>query len=101
MIGLLKDLGIEKGKPFIPNDTQKRAMDEGLKLAYAKMQTDFTTEGRILLPLWKGKNQWMMWNFAKGQPQLGPKQASYFKLQCSRVDDFIRTQLSRPSRLAG
>lgn len=33
--------------------------------------------------------------------QLVPKQASYFKLRCSRVDDFIRTQLSRPSRLAG
>jgi hypothetical protein len=71
MIALLKDLGIEKGKPFNPNDVQKRAMNEGLKLAYAKMQTDFITEGRILLPLWKGKNQWMMWNFAKGQPQLG------------------------------
>ena len=50
---------------------KKRAMNEGLKLAYAKMQTDFTTEGRILLPLWKGKNQWMIWNFAKGQAQLG------------------------------
>lgn len=71
MIALLKDLGIEKGKPFDPNDAQKRAMNEGLKLAYAKMQTDFTTEGRILLPLWKGKSQWMIWNFAKGQPQLG------------------------------
>lgn len=71
MIALLKDLGIEKGKPFKPSDTQKRAMDEGLKLAYAKMQIDFITEGRILLPLWKGKNQWMMWNFAKGQAQLG------------------------------
>jgi len=71
MIALLKDLGIEKGKPFNPNDDQKRAMNEGLKLAYAKMQTDFITEGRILLPLWKGKNQWMIWNFAKGQPQLG------------------------------
>jgi len=71
MIALLKNLGIEKGKPFQPSDTQKRAMDEGLKLAYAKMQTDFITEGRILLPLWKGKNQWMIWNFAKGQAQLG------------------------------
>ena len=71
MIALLKGLGIEKGKPFNPNDDQKRAINEGVKLAYAKMQTDFTTEGRILLPLWKGKNQWMIWNFAKGQPQLG------------------------------
>lgn len=29
------------------------------------------------------------------------KQASYFKFQCNRADDFIRTQLSRPGRLAG
>jgi len=71
MIALLKDLGIEKGKPFNPSNIQKRAMAEGLKLAWAKMQTDFITEGRILLPLWKGKNQWMIWNFAKGQAQLG------------------------------
>jgi len=33
--------------------------------------------------------------------KLAPKQASYFKFQCNRVDDFIRTQLFRPSRLAG
>ncbi len=71
MIALLKDLGIEKGKPFKPSDSQKSAMKEGLKLAWAKMQKDFTTEGRILKPLWKGKNQWMFWNFAKGQAQLG------------------------------
>jgi hypothetical protein len=32
---------------------------------------------------------------------LVPKQASYFKFQCKRVDDFIRTQLFRSSRLAG
>jgi hypothetical protein len=71
MIALLKDLGIEKGKPFDPTEIQKRAMNEGLKLAYAKMQSDFTTEGNILKQLWEGENQWMFWNFAKGQPQLG------------------------------
>jgi hypothetical protein len=71
MIGLLKGLGIEKGKPFEPSDIQKRAMDEGLKLAYAKMQNDFLTDGRILLPLWKGQNHWMIWNFAAGQAELG------------------------------
>jgi hypothetical protein len=67
MIGLLKDLGIERGKTFEPTDTQKRAMDEGLQLAYAKMQTDFTTDGRILLPLWKGKNHWAIWNLQKAR----------------------------------
>ena len=71
MIALLKDLGIEKGKPFKPSEIQKHAMNEGLKLAYAKVQSDFTTEGHILKQLWEGENQWMFWNFAKGQPKLG------------------------------
>ena len=90
MIALLKGLGIEKGKPFNPNDDQKRAINEGVKLAYAKMQTDFTTEGRILLPLWKGKNQWMIWNFAKGQPQLGfPFENDDMLLIDERADAFF------------
>jgi len=33
--------------------------------------------------------------------RLIPKQASSLRLQCSRADDFIRTQFSRSSRLAG
>ena len=33
--------------------------------------------------------------------KLDPKQASFFKLRCNRVDDIIRIQLSCSSRLAG
>jgi len=71
MVSLLKTLGIEKGKAFAPNEEQKRAMAEGLALAFDSMQSFFTTEGQSMVPLWKGKAQWQVWNFAPGQPQAG------------------------------
>jgi hypothetical protein len=49
--------GFEKGKPFKPDAEQKRAMLEGLELAYASMQSYFTTEGTAMVPLWQGKSQ--------------------------------------------
>ena len=71
MVNLLKDLGIEKGKEFNPTVEQKKAMNEGLDLAYKSMQSFFTTEGKSMIPLWKGKAQWQVWDFAPGQPQKG------------------------------
>lgn len=71
MVELLKALGIEKGKPFEPNEEQKRAMNEGLKLAYAHMYSLFTTPGRAMIPLWKGKSQWQVWKFSEGQAEAG------------------------------
>jgi len=70
MMALLAGIGIEKGKPFDPTADQKRAMKEGIKLAYASMQSYFTTEGKAMLPWWKDK-KWYMWNFAEGQAQSG------------------------------
>jgi len=71
MVSLLKSLGIEKGQPFNPDERQKQAMEEGLALAYDSMQSFFTTEGKSMLPLWKGKSQWQIWNFAAGQAEAG------------------------------
>lgn len=71
MISLLKDLGIEKGKGFNPTPVQEKAIAEGLALAYNHMQNYFTTEGKGCIPLWPGKSQWQIWNFAQGQPQAG------------------------------
>lgn len=76
MISLLKDLGIEKGKPFQPTERQKKAFQEGLTLAYAWMQDFFVTPGKATVPLWRTpegelKSQWLVWDFAPGQPQLG------------------------------
>ena len=76
MVSLLKDLGIEKGKPFKPTERQKKAIHEGLLLAYASMQNYFVTPGKCMEPLWKDENgkpktQWMFWLFAPGQPEAG------------------------------
>jgi len=70
MMALLAGIGIEKGKPFNSTTDQKRAMEEGIKLAYASMQSYFTTEGKAMLPWWKDK-KWYMWNFAEGQAESG------------------------------
>ena len=76
MVSLLKDLGIEKGKPFNPTEQQKKAMNEGLELAYAAMQNFFTSPGKATVPLWKDENgnlksQWLVWDFAPGQAEAG------------------------------
>lgn len=71
MISLLRDLGIEKGKDFNPTPLQEKAIAEGLGLAYDHMQNYFITEGKGCIPLWPGKSQWQIWNFAKGQPEAG------------------------------
>ncbi|MEO0794720.1 MAG: DUF1214 domain-containing protein [Verrucomicrobiota bacterium] len=76
MASLLKDLGIEKGKPFNPTVRQKQAIHEGLLLAYASMQDFFVADGKACVPLWKDKDgnlqsQWIVWDFAPGQPQAG------------------------------
>ncbi|WP_425046515.1 DUF1214 domain-containing protein [Primorskyibacter sp. S87] len=76
MVNFLKDLGIEKGKPFEPTERQLKAMDEGLVLAYAAMQRYFVEPGLATVPLWVDdsgalKTQWLIWDFAEGQPQAG------------------------------
>lgn len=71
MISYLRDLGIEKGKPFNPSQIQRNAMAKGLQLAFNWMQHYFITEGKAMVPLWKGTRQWQVWNFEKGQPQAG------------------------------
>ena len=76
MVNFLKDLGIEKGKPFEPTERQVEAMNEGLVLAYASMQRYFVEPGLATIPLWVDENgdlkkQWLIWDFAEGQAELG------------------------------
>ena len=71
MINLLKSLGIEKGKAFSPTAKQKKALLEGLDIAWKSMQEYFITEGKSMVPLWKGKSNWQIWNFAAGQAEAG------------------------------
>ncbi len=70
MMGIMAEIGIEKGRPFEPGPVMTRAMEEGVKIAYDSMQSYFTTVGKAMLPLWKD-NYWYIWNFAKGQPEAG------------------------------
>lgn len=76
MVNFLKDLGIEKGEPFEPTERQIEAMNEGLVLAYASMQRYFVEPGLATVPLWVDesgdlKKQWLIWDFAEGQAELG------------------------------
>ncbi|MFC1833745.1 DUF1254 domain-containing protein [Thermodesulfobacteriota bacterium] len=70
MMGLLAGIGIEKGKPFKPDAEMKRALEEGIKLAYDHMQHYFTTPGKAMAPYWQGR-RWQVWKFAEGQPEKG------------------------------
>lgn len=70
MMGLLAGIGIEKGKPFEPTAEQTRAMEEGIALAYASMQSYFTTDGKAMRPFWESK-KWYVWDFAEGQAESG------------------------------
>ncbi len=70
MMGLLAGIGIEKGKSFKPDAEMTRALEEGLKRAYASMQHYFTTPGKAMTAYWEGR-QWQVFNLPKGQPEAG------------------------------
>lgn len=70
MMALVASLGIEKGKPFEPDEETTRALEEGLQCAYDSMQHYFTEPGRAMEPYWEG-SQWQVWKFAEGQPEAG------------------------------
>jgi hypothetical protein len=70
MMGLLASIGIEKGKPFAPDAETTKALEEGLRRAYAWMQDYFTTPGKSCTPMWEG-SQWQRFNVSKEQIKLG------------------------------
>jgi hypothetical protein len=61
MIGMLSTLGIEKGKPFQPDEKTKKLLDAAIRDAYLIMQQGFVTPGRALTAWWPG-SQWMNMN---------------------------------------
>ncbi|MEZ8824534.1 DUF1214 domain-containing protein [Vibrio amylolyticus] len=68
MASLLKDLGIEKGKSFKPTEEQTQAMQEGVLMAYAHMQSKFIEPDQTVSALWRDEDgkpisQWSFWNF--------------------------------------
>jgi hypothetical protein len=66
----LRGIGIEKGKPFEPGPVMKKALEEGLALAYDSMQSYFATPGKALMPYWEGR-QWQALNLPKEQAAAG------------------------------
>ncbi|MCP4383030.1 MAG: DUF1254 domain-containing protein [Hyphomicrobiales bacterium] len=68
MMSLLTSLGIERGKPFEPDEEMQTALLEGLECAYDAMQEHFIT--RSVVPIWEDR-QWGVWKFAEGQPEAG------------------------------
>lgn len=61
MVGMLRLLGIEKGKTFNPDEKTTKILDAAVKEAYRIMQTGFTVPGLALKPWWVG-GQWQNMN---------------------------------------
>jgi len=68
MMAMLATLGIEKGKPFRPDDDMTAALEEGLRCAYDAMQHYFVTPG-LAMQRYFPDSDWQVWKFAKGQPE--------------------------------
>ena len=70
IMGMLETIGIEKGQPFNPDTATQAILRAALELAYAHMQSTFTTPGNALVPYWKDL-QWQLFNFPKEQVAAG------------------------------
>jgi hypothetical protein len=70
MMALLATLGIEKGKPFDPDDETKQAMLEGLQCAYDYLQNRFVTEGGGFKSIWEDR-KWGTFAISQEQAKLG------------------------------
>ncbi|CAI8894609.1 DUF1254 domain-containing protein [Pseudomonas sp. IT-196MI5] len=57
-MAMLKPLGIEKGKPFAPDDRQKRILEEGARLGHAMAQNIAFDSRFAASPVYPGKH-WM------------------------------------------
>jgi hypothetical protein len=68
MMALLAGIGIERGRPFEPDEAMQEALLEGLARAYDHMQRTFVNEATE--PWWPDR-QWQVWKFAEGQPEAG------------------------------
>jgi uncharacterized protein (TIGR03000 family) len=61
MVGMLSSLGIEKGKPFNPDEKTTKILDSAVKDAYRIMQHGWTTPGQALTAWWPDRH-WMNMN---------------------------------------
>ncbi|WP_170125897.1 DUF1214 domain-containing protein [Pelagimonas varians] len=68
MMGMLASLGMERGKPFEPDEEMRDVLQSGLECAYDHMQEHFITKS--VVPLWEDR-KWGVWLFAEGQAEAG------------------------------
>src|SRR5262249_40465063 len=59
-IAMLKPLGIEKGKPFAPDERQKKILEEGARVGKA-MAAANTFQARWATANWYPATPWMSW----------------------------------------
>lgn len=71
MYGLLREIGIEKGKAFAPSDPWTAIYEEGARCAFDHLQDIFYTPGALLAPFYGEDNQWQVFNLPKDQAEKG------------------------------
>jgi hypothetical protein len=98
----LKDLGIEKGKPFNPNEYQKEILLEGVKTGMAMAQaTSFNkTKAKFASALY-GENSGWEDAMAGMDPQIDLETYSMFNERTSYTFEAITTSSGMVSRVAG
>jgi len=81
MLGMLKQLGIEKGKPFNPDARMKRILSEAAQTANAEMRATFTTQRDPEYLPWKGRAwEWLIWQVIDPETKdFGPR--GYYNLE--------------------
>jgi hypothetical protein len=98
----LKDLGIEKGKPFNPNAYQKEILLEGVKTGMAMAQaTAFNKTKAKFAPALYGENSGWEDAMAGMDPKIDLETYSMFNERTSYTFEAITTSAGMVSRVAG
>ncbi len=71
MVGLLREIGIEKGRPFEPTDEWIAIFEDGAQCAFDYLQDRWLTPGVMLRPFNEGQNQWQEPNIPPAQARKG------------------------------
>jgi hypothetical protein len=71
MFGLLREIGIEKGRPFEPTEEWKSIYEEAAQLAFEYLQETFVTPGGGLVPFYGDDSKWMTFNTPREQAEIG------------------------------
>jgi hypothetical protein len=81
MLGMLQQLGIEKGKPFNPDARMKRILSEAAQTGSDEMRATFTAQRDPGYLPWKGRAwEWLIWQVIDPETKdFGPR--GYYNLE--------------------